>query len=269
MDAISECKDKARNIWKNKLNYAEFLKNKRVAIVGPSKSSIGSDLGSVVDSYDVVVRLLPSSGNIQETIDKNYKDVGSKTDILYSNFDQLLLTSENISNFKSQGVRFVNCTRPISELGTIWLHSKNLFDKMGMSYCPVKPEKYYNWSSTIKCSPHKGFCTILDIMSYEVKEIYVIGFSFYKDAATSDWANLNGWGYKKYLQDVEQVERDAEKVVEYYDKEKTYININEWTQESVHNNEKEFLFFKHEILNKDKRVKIAESLEHFFVKEGK
>lgn len=251
------------------MKYADFLQNKRVAIVGPSKSSIGSGLGSIVDSFDVVVRLLPSNGEIQETIDKNHKDIGSKTDILYSNFDQLLLNPENLSNFKSQGVKYLNCTRPVSELGLLWQHSKNLFDKMDMLYCPVDYEKYCNWSSEIKCSPHKGFCTILDLMSYKVKEIYVIGFSFYKDAATSDWANFNGWGYEKYLQDVQQVERDAEKVIEYCDKEKTYIKIDEWTQESIHNNEKEFLFFKHEILKKDKRVKIADSLKQFFIKENR
>lgn len=246
------------------MKYADFLKNKRVAVIGPSQSSIGCGLGAEIDSYDVVVRLLPSNANLEEMINKNYKDVGSTTDVLYSNFDQLFLSSENTLKVKLQGVKYLNCTRPVSELGSLWEHSKKILDMHDIFYCPVDQVKYHNCSRMLKCSPHKGFSAIMDLLSYEIKELYVVGFSFYKDKASPQWANLNGWEYERYLKDVEQVTRDSERVIEYDNGEESYIRICDWTQETIHNNEKEFLFFKHEILKKDKRVHIADSLKKFF-----
>ena len=41
----------------NKEAYYEFLKNKRVLVIGPSKSTEGKNYKDFVNSFDVVVRL--------------------------------------------------------------------------------------------------------------------------------------------------------------------------------------------------------------------
>lgn len=63
--------------------YAHFLKDKTVALVGPSESISGTNKGHIIDKFDIVVRLnkslpLPS---------KLAADIGTKTDILYNSLN--------------------------------------------------------------------------------------------------------------------------------------------------------------------------------------
>ena len=63
-----------------KTSFKSILNGKTVAIVGPAQYMTGLGLGKEIDSFDVVVRLNRSCESI-----RNYsKDIGSKTDILYS-----------------------------------------------------------------------------------------------------------------------------------------------------------------------------------------
>jgi len=69
-----------KTIAENRKNYKEYLKGKRVVIVGPAPSIVGSDQRDLIDSYDVVVRLnraLPVPEHLK-------KDVGTRTDVLYN-----------------------------------------------------------------------------------------------------------------------------------------------------------------------------------------
>ena len=61
--------------------YNNFLKDKRVAIVGPSKHILLENNGDKIDDYDVVIRLkwLPMKGF------NHFKDtVGDETHVVYS-----------------------------------------------------------------------------------------------------------------------------------------------------------------------------------------
>jgi hypothetical protein len=55
------------------------LRNKKIAIVGPSPHLINKNIGDIIDSYDLVCR-------VNEVSAWNYeKDYGSKTDIIFHN----------------------------------------------------------------------------------------------------------------------------------------------------------------------------------------
>ena len=62
------------------VSYYNMLCNKRVAIVGPSCNTENTNQGKKIDNYDIVVRLNKSIPIPK----KRYKDIGSKTDILYN-----------------------------------------------------------------------------------------------------------------------------------------------------------------------------------------
>ena len=49
--------------------YFDYLKGKRVALIGPAKSVEGTRQGSVIDDYDVVVRIKTFSSYIDEKLD--------------------------------------------------------------------------------------------------------------------------------------------------------------------------------------------------------
>jgi hypothetical protein len=61
--------------------YYDYLKNKRIIMVGPAPYLEGQKLGKEIDSYDVVVRI-----NHGILLSKNNpEDYGSRTDVLYVN----------------------------------------------------------------------------------------------------------------------------------------------------------------------------------------
>lgn len=62
-------------------NLTDFIKDKRVIIIGPSPWMTDKKLGKLIDSYDIVVRL--NSGLVLPK--KNPTDFGSRTDLLYIN----------------------------------------------------------------------------------------------------------------------------------------------------------------------------------------
>ena len=84
-----------------------ILKDKKVAVVGPSPHLMGSKLGKLIDSYDLVCR-------INEVHPTGYEeDYGSNTDIVFHNcgtafidtFGDRLLAKSIISKY----LKFVVC----------------------------------------------------------------------------------------------------------------------------------------------------------------
>ena len=61
-------------------DFAKLIADKTVAIVGPASYLTNSGLGEEIDNHQVVVRINRS----YESVDKFSKDVGTRTDILYS-----------------------------------------------------------------------------------------------------------------------------------------------------------------------------------------
>lgn len=238
------------------MDYFKFLQNKRVALIGPSQSVEGSLKGTHIDSYDVVVRMIRPSNPTFLIPDRLKLDIGTKTDVVYSNFDIPNCPDLNYFNYlKKQGVKYINSTRPVQEI-PIYPHIKNNIISSGMLYNNPPIEKYNKWSSKLKSSPHSGFCILLDILSFDIKELYILGYSFHKDSCIEEWLLQNTWDRNRYDNDVKQVMNDGDKVFETDD-------INSWNQESIHNNIKEIIFLKKEIMMKDKRVNIDNSIQKF------
>lgn len=61
------------------MDFASFVRGRRVAVVGPSRSAVGSGFGGVVDAHDLVVRL-NHGWPVPEPLQA---DLGRRMDILY------------------------------------------------------------------------------------------------------------------------------------------------------------------------------------------
>lgn len=72
--------------------YGKFLKGKKVVLVGPSWENKGSNLGKLIDSYDVVVRM--NMG--MSYSNKLEKDMGRRTDILYCSMGKYFFKNGSI-----------------------------------------------------------------------------------------------------------------------------------------------------------------------------
>ena len=86
-----------------------YLRNKSVIIVGPSPILLGSNNGTFIDAFDVVVR----TNNMLNVLLENpglAKDYGSRTDILYVNvtYERDMKNIWKLDEWKKQGLKFIS-----------------------------------------------------------------------------------------------------------------------------------------------------------------
>lgn len=230
--------------------YSQFLEEKRVALIGPSQSIEGTLKGELIDSYDVIVRMIRPRRDTALVPKRLEKDIGTITHVIYSNFDDVILTRDYLRSLVKQRVKYLNSTRPIGD------HYKDQLKEEGLFFCDVTPTKHEKWTQELRSGPHSGFCVLLDLLSYNIKELYILGYSFYKDAVIEEWVSHNNWTQEGY-------ESDAKKVWEEGDTVSANDDIRNWRRENSHNNRKELIYFKKEILAKDPRVKVDDSMLKF------
>lgn len=179
----------------------EFLKDKRVAFVGPAPYLNGRCKGSLIDSYDVIVR-------IQHGI-PNAEDYGSRTDIvqscLNSNYGPPLVKHlESIP--LEQRPKFVICNDTASQqrrdgswafvdeiyepifdnLSIPFVHLKNqdsTWDRWGLYweiYAKQHIERFAKGSYTIySANFNSGYGALNVLLGYSLKELAVFGVDFY------------------------------------------------------------------------------------------
>jgi hypothetical protein len=70
-----------QNFVNNYNKFSQYVKGKRIIIVGPSNSLENKNLGKEIDKYDIVIRL---NNSYPIFINKeNHRDIGTRTDVLY------------------------------------------------------------------------------------------------------------------------------------------------------------------------------------------
>ena len=167
--------------------YNNFLKDKRVAIVGPSKHILLHKNGSNIDNYDVVIRLkwLPIKGA------NTYKDfIGDETHIMYSSVVNLESDYDILSRSGIKYTRHPKCDNGNDSSTNIYnginatsysteeyaIILKEYADKCGWFQNKIdslnSKSKYGIW-------PQLGFNAIIESIASDAKEIYITGFTMY------------------------------------------------------------------------------------------
>lgn len=167
--------------------YLEYLQGKRIALVGPASYLLKIEIGDLINSYDIVVRV----NRGLELIDGYPKNLGTKTNILYNcgiktpaNGGDL-----NIDFYKSNNIQWVS-TVPNSDIkGNC---PNNSLHGMVDSHFIKEAKKHFNFhlmdfriftevSRNVKCRANTGFAAIFDLLAHQVSELFVCGYSFYLD----------------------------------------------------------------------------------------
>lgn len=167
-----------------------LLKDKRVAIVGPAPYLVDTEHGSMIDDYDVVIR--PNQFYVPEEL---HKDYGSRTDIMFHNFGTPWMAGlqDNISKNESEFKKLKMMVCPaIKSDHSEWdimswseervsnvVKNAESVNKYQIPFYWVGVKRYQNWATAIGCEPYTGVLTLLTILEYPVKELYVSGFNFY------------------------------------------------------------------------------------------
>ena len=163
--------------------YASYLSGCRVALVGPVPTVVGSKQHDLIESFDRIVRL-----NHALPIPKiMVQDVGKRTDIWYHNFwheHPRAISPQDLSLIATATVDWLCCGGPYMNLDEHY-HFRDRIDfylpylQNDFSFRTVSPRRYI-WNAW-RASTHLnvGVSAILDLLAFNVRELYITGFTFY------------------------------------------------------------------------------------------
>jgi glycosyl transferase family 29 (putative sialyltransferase) len=161
--------------------YADFLRRKRVVLVGPAQTVMGTGQGASIDAHDVVIRLnhaLPIPKAMQG-------DLGGRTDILYHNLDftgpnklplrDFLASAPSLTRWICSAhpyLRWVDGKIPGIDTFVSALGERSLFRT-------VNPRGYLLLWHSLRSLPNAGVSAIQDLRRFDLSELYLTGFTFY------------------------------------------------------------------------------------------
>jgi len=245
--------------------FVEFVRNKKVALVGPAKSIQNIEQGKKIDSFDIVCRV--KSFYVQPEMRKFY---GSRVDVLYTDNnetndvlpgdtlvddgDKRIITMSNESiqlrnEILQNEIKYIVSTYPASE----WFFSRfiqPLSMMANVANIRILPDEPYMSIRKETMRPNGGFSAIIDLVNLPIKELYITGIDFYRSLYKDNY--LNSLYTKSTIENWEE----------------THDGYTTAGQPDRHNPDLQFKYFKYNIYQKDDRIKVDEKLE-FFLKEKK
>lgn len=147
------------------MNYAKYIRGKRVCFVGPSALIRGQRQGEKIDDYDIVVK---TNGSVFLTGDEYYRDYGSRIDVLYTNHQFAReIGPFPVKRFMAAGVR---CLR--MKVGIRADEYRQHFEHVGIISEAAREAKRHCKSALM------GAIIMTDILQHEPTELHVTGISF-------------------------------------------------------------------------------------------
>ena len=236
-------------------NYESIFSGKKVAIIGPSPSIYNDKNGDEIEEkYDIIVRI-----NKQWHHDSSlYTYIGKRTDILYNcmNCSEECGGIIDINYAKEHNLKLIvdpimfgynmKNTRDYIFRSTKRLDWYVMFHLNNQGVIPfgmIRPEKYMEWDKNANTRINTGLLAILDVLSSDAEEVYIKGFTFFKDGYINHYRNKIGG--KETSE-----ENSNQAALSYMDKYK------------IHDQEKQWNFFKQFIQNAKikSKLKMDESL---------
>ena len=186
--------------------YNNFLKGKRVAIVGPAEYVSNSNQGELIESYDLVARI--NTGWNPPV--KLKQHTGTRTDIRYHSGAEFPNSGGmwEMEKMVNVGVKYVCINYP--KYLDYFHNDIKKFEKLNENYnvpfhCWTDLELYLTFHHYLGTRMNTGLAAIVDLMLHDVKELYVSGFTFYR---TGYYKGVKPDGY---YEDVVLKEYDREK----------------------------------------------------------
>lgn len=167
----------------------KVLKNKRVAIVGPSPHLIDLNMGQIIDSYDIVCRV----NEIHPTGYEN--DYGNRTDIIFHNCGARFIETfghklnQNLNITKSLKYVICPCVKNTGadnnwidwsddyESGVV--NNFKSINDYNVPFYWIGMKNYREIYNHYTVEPNAGQTSICILLEHDVRELFVTGFSFY------------------------------------------------------------------------------------------
>ena len=167
--------------------YSNFLQKKKIVLIGPSNYLNNFNYGFFFDTFDIIVRLNRGI----ELIENNESKLGSRTDILYNCLVKSPYAGGSLdSNFYyRKGVKWIS-TIPISDfngkkISYNLLKNINVFNLLPLmskfNFHIMNKKLLRQFQDPLNFRLNTGIAAIIDILSFDISELYISGFSFYLD----------------------------------------------------------------------------------------
>lgn len=164
--------------------FEEYVKNeeleklivgKTIALVGPSTNLEGSGMGSKIDSFDIVVR----PGQLNEIPKEKHNDYGNKIDIVTHSFNvwERELALKNIDFLKER--KFVVGTMVHIDHKLMYENFESELLNNHVKFHKPSDRYIYKLFDEIGTTPNCGFISLIILLNYDIKSIYVTGMDFY------------------------------------------------------------------------------------------
>tara|TARA_R110002020_G_scaffold230067_1_gene440833 strand:+ start:2445 stop:3320 length:876 start_codon:yes stop_codon:yes gene_type:complete len=162
--------------------FAKLVKGKRVAYVCPSPHLRGMKMGAHIDSYDLVVRV----NQAYDMPEEDWEDYGKRTDILMNclNVNKIGALRQNMDYARS--LKYIVC--PMVSMWDIQ-RVDDFLNEIGTPWHNVNDGYLFKVFNEVGTTCNTGLMGIIDILNYDVEEIYVTGMTFF---------NMNNFGEVYY-----------------------------------------------------------------------
>ena len=158
-------------------SYKEFLRGKKVVLVGPASTLKGTGHGPLIDSHDVVVRLNHAWPLPKDLAD----DIGTRIDVLYHNLNPLnqRILPKHVAQMRKDGLLWVVSSHPANRPRYRRRHRRFRRANKGRLRFRAVPASLKRKLRRRVGFPNSGMVAIADLLRFPIESLYVTGFSFY------------------------------------------------------------------------------------------
>jgi hypothetical protein len=157
---------------------ADLVKGKRIAYVCPSPHLKGLEMGKLIDSYDLVVRV--NQAYHQPASD--WRDYGERTDILMNCLNINKLNALNKNPEFVETLKFIVC--PMVSMWDVQ-RCNDFLKASGVPWHNVCDGYLFKIFKEAGTTCNTGLTGLITLLNYDVKEIYLTGMTFF---------NMNSFG---------------------------------------------------------------------------
>ena len=164
--------------------FYNYLKHKKVIIVGPSANLMNYNLGDFINGYDVIVRL----NNSFPLFDNIKQNMGNKTDILYyvsggiEKHFRYIRKLRNINVLTHDKIQFIIFKKGHNSNSGKYRRRFNRFYQKYSNTTKIFSMKLVTnkLKRELKSDPNMGVLAMVHLLQTELQELKVIGCDFYK-----------------------------------------------------------------------------------------
>jgi len=167
--------------------YYDYIRDKRVVIVGPAGYLRGQHQGEWFSNFDIIVRINRSF----PVVESDWIDLGKRTDIRYHNGSENIVEGGPLHLDKCSELKYLSIIFP-RHLDYFDYHINQIENKINNSKHFVKLhtytdiEQFITFHHIIKTRPNAGIATVLDLLNYSPKQIHLSGMTFFKGQSYID-----------------------------------------------------------------------------------